>query len=109
MTDLENFYREATKRHLHPAVVGFDVEMVKEFISQYGHERALGYIQALNDVFTGLEKVLYKYKALDRNGIIHEPYKARSNLEKFVSHNEEILKICNDVVSYEPPPRKPIV
>ncbi|MEM9995341.1 MAG: hypothetical protein AAGE79_14575 [Acinetobacter pittii] len=105
MTQIEQFFAEAKKLNLSPQSVGFTPSMVEEYIAQYGYDRAMGYVHALNNVFQGLEHVLYKYKALDRKGLTHEPFKARSNLVKFMNHSEDVLKICNEIVSYDPPPK----
>ena len=108
MTDLEIFFRNAKKLDIHPKRIGFDANLAEDFVTKYGEERALGYIQALNDVFQGLERVLYIYKCVGQKGIEHQPFKARSNLEKFMNHNEEILKVCNQIVSYDAPPKQQI-
>lgn len=86
-----------------------DQENLEQFISKFGKERAVGYMQAVNDICMEMEELLYIFSnsnVFDRTKghevyVPVRPHRATTRLRKFFKHKVEFLKYGKTLIDIE--------
>lgn len=81
-------------------VLPVDEAKLQELITEHGHEQAIGYLKALQDIHDAFELTLGHLGST-------KPSLLAKKLELFVEHHNEILDICKTLLSGHPANKSP--